>query len=205
MAEETPKTSYHHGNLRESLVQQAAEMVQRSGIDGVSLRKLAEAVGVSRTALYHHFKDKNALLCALAEQGFVHWREQAQTIFDRADINDREKLSQFVRDYIYWAADNPQLYDLMFGRTIWKNAQPTESLKLVAYPSFQYQVDMTRDWQQRGLLPATEDTLRLSQVTWGTMHGIARLLTWRQALRAIAPCLEVACLGDLTQRHELLV
>ncbi len=176
MAEETPKTSYHHGNLRESLVQQAAEMVQRSGIDGMSLRKLAEAVGVSRTALYHHFKDKNALLCALAEQGFVRWREQAQTIFDRADISDREKLSQFVRDYIYWAADNPQLYDLMFGRTIWKNAKPTESLKHVAYPSFQYQVDMTRDWQQRGLLPATEDTLRLSQVTWGTMHGIARLL-----------------------------
>lgn len=171
-----PKSPYHHGNLRESLVEQAAQMVQRSGIDGMSLRKLAEAVGVSRTALYHHFKDKNALLCALAERGFIRWREQAKAIFDQPNLTNKEKLSQFVRDYIYWAADNPQLYELMFGRTIWKNAKPTEALKEVAYPSFQYQVEMTRDWQQLGVMPATEDTLRLSQVTWGTMHGIARLL-----------------------------
>ena len=172
----SPKNSYHHGNLRASLVQQAALMLQQVGIEGLSLRKLAEAVGVSRTALYHHFKDKNALLCAITEQGFVRWRAEAEAIFAQDNLSNTEKLRQFVRDYIYYAADNPQLYDLMFGRTIGKNAQPTDELKAVAYPSFQHQVEMTRKWQELGVLPATEDTLRLSQVTWGTMHGIARLL-----------------------------
>ncbi len=151
-------------------------MLNEGGVESLSMRKLAEAVGVSRTALYHHFADKNALLCAVTEQGFTRWREEAERIFARDDISAHEKVRQFVRDYIYYAADNPQLYELMFGRTIWKNANPTDSLKAVAYPSFQQQVDMTRHWQAIGIMPASEDTLRLAQVTWGTMHGIARLL-----------------------------
>lgn len=170
------KLTYHHGNLRDSLIAKATQMLKAGGVDGLSMRKLADALGVSRTALYHHFKDKNALLCALAEQGFLRWREEAEAIFAQTDVEDYEKVRQFVRDYIYYAADNPELYDLMFGRTIWKNASPTEELKSVAYPSFQYQVDMTKQWQQKGIMPASEDSLRLAQVTWGTLHGIARLL-----------------------------
>ena len=49
-------------------------------------------------------------------------------------------------------------------------------LKEVAFPCFQFQVTMTRYWQDKGLLPNNQDALRLAQVTWGTLHGIARLL-----------------------------
>jgi len=56
------KTKYHHGDLRTTLLEVAGEMLKESGIEEVSLRKLAARVGVSRTAPYHHFKDKNALL-----------------------------------------------------------------------------------------------------------------------------------------------
>lgn len=176
MSQTVTKSNYHHGNLRDSLISEATMMLKTDGVDGLSMRKLADALGVSRTALYHHFKDKNALLCALAEQGFLRWREEAEVIFAQQDIDEYEKVRQFVRDYIYYAADNPQLYDLMFGRTIWKNANPTDELKSVAYPSFQHQVEMTKRWQQKGVMPASEDSLRLAQVTWGTLHGIARLL-----------------------------
>ena len=88
----------------------------------------------------------------------------------------KEKYRQFFHGYISYAADNPELYDLMFGRTIWKQNSATNELRDVAYPSFHYQVEMTKKWQEQGLMPSDEDTLRLSQVTWGTMHGIARLL-----------------------------
>lgn len=170
------KTAYHHGDLRSSLLSAATDLLKESGIEGLSLRKLADKVGVSRTAPYHHFKDKNALLCAIAEEGFRHWREIAERIFDQADLSAREKYRQFVHGYIHYAATNPELYDLMFGRTIWKQNAATDALKNVAYPSFQYQVSMTRKWQEQGLMPANADPLRLAQVTWGTMHGIARLL-----------------------------
>lgn len=170
------KSSYHHGDLRASLLGAAKSMLKESGIEGLSLRKLADRVGVSRTAPYHHFKDKNELLCAIAEEGFHHWHSQAESIFDQTGLDSKEKYRQFIHGYISYAADNPELYDLMFGRTIWKQKAATNDLKEVAYPSFQYQVSMTKRWQEQGLMPKSEDTLRLAQVTWGTMHGIARLL-----------------------------
>lgn len=170
------KNTYHHGDLRSTLVEAASSMLKDSGIDGLSLRKLADKVGVSRTAPYHHFKDKNELLCAIAEQGFARWQQDASEIFARNDLSAKDKYRLFIRGYIAYAADNPELYDLMFGRTIWKQNSATQNLRDVAYPSFQRQVEMTKHWQQQGLMPASEDTLRLAQVTWGTIHGIARLL-----------------------------
>lgn len=176
MKKNSSKSNYHHGDLRASLLQAATEMLAETGIENLSLRKLADRVGVSRTAPYHHFKDKNELLCAIAEEGFRHWHRQAETILAQQELSAREKYRQFVHGYIGYAADNPEMYELMFGRAIWKQAAATQALKDVAYPSFQNQVTMTRKWQEMGLMSRDQDTLRLAQVTWGTMHGIARLL-----------------------------
>ena len=170
------KRPYHHGDLRVSLIETASIMLKEGGVEDLSLRKLADRVGVSRTAPYHHFKDKNDLLCAIAEQGFHHWHEQARSIAENTELSQRDKFRQFVYGYIEYAAENPELYDLMFGRTIWKQQAATQSLKDVAYPSFQHQVRMIKLCQQNGLMPNDADSLRLAQVTWGTMHGIARLL-----------------------------
>ncbi|MDU0354618.1 TetR/AcrR family transcriptional regulator [Paraglaciecola aquimarina] len=170
------KSPYHHGDLRTTLIASASELLQEMGVAGLSLRKLAEKTGVSRTAPYHHFKDKNQLLCAIAEQGFIQWQQDAERIFNQKDVSLKEQYRQFFHGYIHYAATHPELYDLMFGRTIWKQSSATEDLKNVAYPSFNYQVKMTQAWQQQGLLPAGEKTLRLAQVNWATMHGIARLL-----------------------------
>lgn len=176
MSKVNSKSSYHHGDLRESLIQSATAMINEAGIEGLSLRKLADKVGVSRTAPYHHFKDKNALLSAIAEEGFRHWHQIAEEIFQQTNVSNKDKYRQFFYGYIRYAADNPELYDLMFGRTIWKDNSATPELKNIAYPSFQYQVELTRKWQKQGMMPEDEDTLRLAQVVWATMHGIARLL-----------------------------
>ncbi|WP_293749641.1 TetR/AcrR family transcriptional regulator [uncultured Paraglaciecola sp.] len=170
------KPSYHHGDLRSTLLNAANLLLKETGIEGLSLRKLADKVGVSRTAPYHHFKDKNQLLCAIAEQGFVQWQQDAANIFNQTGLSPKDKYRQFFHGYISYAADNPELYDLMFGRTIWKQNSATNELRNAAYPSFNHQVEMTKKWQSQGLMPKDENTLRLSQVTWGTMHGIARLL-----------------------------
>ena len=170
------KSTYHHGDLRSSLIEKATQMINQGGIDGLSLRKLAELVGVSRTAAYHHFKDKHELLCEVAAQGFLNWQRESESVFDHADWSDEEKYRRFVYAYVQFATSNPSLYELMFGGHIWKNNKSTDSLKKVAYPSFEYQVKMTKRWQNKGLLNKDEDTLRVAQVTWGTLHGIARLI-----------------------------
>ena len=67
-------SKYHHVNLRQSLLLAAKELIAEHGIEALSLRKLADKVGVSRTAAYHYFIDKNDLLCALAANGFRRWQ-----------------------------------------------------------------------------------------------------------------------------------
>ncbi len=168
--------SYHHGDLRQTLLQAAKQRLESHGIEGLSLRKLAEDAGVSRTAPYHHFKDKNALLSAIAAEGFEQWHKEAKVIFDDDSLTPQVRLKRFIRGYVGYADKHPQMYDLMFGRTIWKSGEPTDDLKSVAFPAFQFQVIMTKEWQKQGLLPTDKDTLRLAQVTWSTLHGIARLL-----------------------------
>jgi len=172
------KTKYHHGDLRTTLLAVAGEMLKESGIEEVSLRKLAARVGVSRTAPYHHFKDKNALLCGIAESGFNQLHQMNKTSFNAQGSSTKEKFSRFIHEYVNFAKSNPDLYELMFGRTIWKQENSTEELRNTAYPCFQYQVSMTREWQQLKLLnhSGEDNALRAAQVLWGTVHGIAKLL-----------------------------
>jgi AcrR family transcriptional regulator len=170
------KTKYHHGDLRKSLIEIATNMVSENGVDSLSLRKLAENIGVSRTAAYHHFKDKNELLCAIAEQGFEQWHQVSSEIFSHKTLSNEDRYRKFVHSYIGFATENPSLYELMFGQAIWKENHSTDSLKKIAYASFAYQVEMITLWQAQGLINADENTLRLAQVTWATLHGIARLV-----------------------------
>ena len=175
---------YHHGDLQSSLLATATAMVSEEGVEALSLRKLAERIGVSRTAAYHHYKDKNDLLSAIAAQGFIAWQKQAEKIFNDNTITEQEKYHTFVHFYVRFASQNAAIYKLMFGSTLWKsegktlNDKPTRSQALidVAYPSFQYQVEMTDAWQKKGILPKSQKTLRLAQVTWATLHGIAQLV-----------------------------
>ena len=170
------KSSYHHGDLKQTLLSAATEMIHESGIEQLSLRKLAESVGVSRTAAYHHFANKYDLLCAIATLGFTRWREQTDRLSADKALSTEEKYRAFVHQYLTFATENPHTYDLMFGRAIWKDQNSTEELRAVAYPCFDYQVTMTKQWQNDGILPTNENALRLAQVIWGTLHGIARLI-----------------------------
>ncbi len=170
------KASYHHGDLRRALIEATRQMIRDGGVEAVSLRKLAERVGVSRTAAYHYFRDKNVLLCTLAEEGFQRWQRQVAQICADDSRPPAARFHAYITWYMTNAADNPEYYDLMFGRAIWKRQSATDSLKTIAYAVFQKQVEMTREWQRQGVLPAEEDSLRLAQVTWGVLHGLARLL-----------------------------
>lgn len=184
----TKNSTYHHGDLQSSLLATATAMITEQGIEALSLRKLAERIGVSRTAAYHHFKDKNDLLCAIAAQGFTSWQTQAEQIFTNSKFTDQEKYHTFVRFYVRFASQNAAIYKLMFGSTLWKKegksegdeesdkSNSSQTLIDVAYPSFQYQLEMTQAWQQKGILPKSQNSLRLAQVTWATLHGIAQLV-----------------------------
>ena len=170
------KTSkYHHGDLRSQLIQQATMVIESEGVEGLSMRKLGEIIGVSRTALYHHFKNKQDLLAALAESGFATWKVVTNQILQDEKLTEIEKLHTYVRKYLIFSHEQKSTYELMFGNAIWKNELDTESLKQTAYSSFSDHLDLVKHWQNEGIVSKSQSSLRLAQVPWSTLHGMAKL------------------------------
>ncbi len=171
------KTNYHHGDLPKVLLQTATDMIREGGIEALSMRKLAERSNVSRTAPYHHYKDKNELLCAIAEQGFS---EKDQFLKDLTsnypDLDSRQLFEKYVLVYIRYAYQHQETYDLMFGKEIWKLGQPTESLKKISKANFRSWVEWIEQLQTDNIITAEHSALRVAQASWGTLHGLCRLL-----------------------------
>ncbi len=173
-----PKTKpYHHGDLRSALLAAASTIIREDGISKLSMRRLADQVGVSRTAPYHHFKDKNALLCAIAEMGFANQDAMIKAILERLGPNEGKNLfEQWVQAYIRFAHDNPETYDLMYGKEIWKLGEPTPALRLISKNSFHLWVDLVEQMQRQGVLSGNHSALKTAQASWASLHGLTRLL-----------------------------
>lgn len=171
----TKPPRYHHGNLRDVLLVEARTLLMEQGIEGLSLRRLAERAQVSRTAPYHHFSDKHSLLCAIALQGF----EELQALLDAVDFESQDlivAMKQFVQCYLRFATEQSEVYDLMFGRLLWKHGEPTAELKAVAYSTFRHYVRRVDSIIRASAAGEGADTLRLAQANWATLHGISRLM-----------------------------
>ncbi len=167
---------YHHGDLHHCLIAAAKEILQTSGLNSLSIRKLAEKTDVSRAAPYHHFKDKNELLCAIAVDGFL----QQDALIEKELIASTEtdptlRFERFILSFLRFAAENKEQYDLMYGGIIWKNGSPTEALSQVSKTSFKLWLDEIEKLQQAGILKQNATSLRLAQVTWATLHGLCHL------------------------------
>lgn len=111
-------TNYHHGDLKQSLVDTARAMITQEGIINFSLRKAALAVGVSQAAVYRHFSGKEELLAALACDCFLQVGRELQIAYEQADDDSRNKLKAVGLAYVVFASENPNLYRLMFDASL---------------------------------------------------------------------------------------
>jgi AcrR family transcriptional regulator len=110
--------SYHHGQLRTELIKLGLEALETEGAELISLRSLAERAGVSKTAPYRHFKDKEAFLGAVADEGFRLLCEELERAWTAADSPpDEAAVNPLVallgRAYMDFAVGHPALYRLM--------------------------------------------------------------------------------------------
>ena len=171
------RKAYHHGDLRKALLDDAVKLLREEGEAGLSMRNLAARAGVSRTAAYHHFEGKHALLCAVAEEGFKRFGKVFYPPeMEGDDTLNEQRIQRFVQDYIKFATGNSEYYDLMFGSQLWKTEKLTETLTQEAYRTFRGYVDGIRGWQESGQISKKLDPLRYAQVSWSTLHGMSRLL-----------------------------
>lgn len=115
------KLPYHHGDLRNALVDAGSNLIEHVGAESFSLREVAREVGVSANAAYRHFEDKGALLTAIAVSGFERLSSEMQEAMLAARPNGAVKsravarFNAVARAYVDLAREHPQLYGLMFG------------------------------------------------------------------------------------------
>lgn len=106
---------YHHGDLRNALLQAALELLAESGQENLSLREVAERAGVSSGAPYRHFENKDALLAALAEGGFRRLEGAMAEAMAKHPRHPLKQLREIAQAYLGMAEENPPFFKLMFG------------------------------------------------------------------------------------------
>jgi len=104
------RSTYHHGDLRAVILDEAARLVAERGADRVSLRELARAAGVSHAAPAHHFTDRRGLFTALATQGFL--------LLAEALIAARGRFADAALAYVRFAIEHPGHYQVMFNKSL---------------------------------------------------------------------------------------
>ena len=105
---------YHHGDLRRALIAAALPLIDREGLESLTLRRLASQVGVSHAAVYRHFRDKQALVDALALEGMMEMRRALQGSLS-GQSDPVAAFRAFYRAYVTYAVEHPVHFRVMYG------------------------------------------------------------------------------------------
>lgn len=160
---------YHHGNLREALLEAAELILEEEGLAGLSLRAVARRAGVSRTAPYRHFDDKDDLLSAVAARGF---RLLARSLEQASDgtAEPSDHMRGMARGYVRFASRHRALFRLMFGTG---RPQVAGSEELSEEGARAYAVIADAMAARTGAAPRARDA---TLAAWSLVHGLAMLV-----------------------------
>jgi AcrR family transcriptional regulator len=198
IADPPSRGAYHHGHLRDALVEAAAELVAVHGVEGFSLREAARAVGVSPAAAYRHFEDKSALLFAVAMDGMGRLAAMMDRAISRAPgpagtaVHAAAAFAAVGEAYVEFAVRHPSHFNVMFGS--WCDTPPSgekleEAASMVRHP-YQILVDILDDLVTAGAVTA-EARQGAEVPAWSAVHGLSSLLV-NQALELTRPEREAA-------------
>lgn len=170
---------YHHGNLRNSLIEAGIELINNEGEQHFSLRKVCTLCGVSQTAPYSHFKNKEELLQAMQDHVTLQFMEVLeQAAASCADRNDPYVIICMGKSYVMFFVNNPQYYRFLFSQPVMSvnlsmggeadnNFPPFELLKTTA----------VRIYGSSGMPEEKLEDMIISM--WATVHGLAGIATMK--------------------------
>ena len=187
------KRAYHHGDLERALVEAAVRMIQDEGVQALTLRGVGSRLGVSRTALYRHFEDKEALLARVAAEGFRRFHEALAASVARAAKRHADPMPAMAAAYMHFARSHPSHYQTMFSGVLtdWKKCP---DLLSHAEAAFNVLLDTIRSEQQQGRI-GPGNPIELAEITWALSHGIATLGMARHLQRTPTRLEDLAVLG----------
>ena len=163
--------TYHHGDLRAALLQVTLQLIRETGADGVTLREVTRRAGVSHTAPYRHFRDKEDLMAAIAREGFDLLAKEMRRASAAAGTA-RENLIAGGRAYVSVALRRPEHFKVMFRTDL--DAQRHPDARKSADAAFAGLLALVTAAFPRA------DALAAARMAWSQVHGIASLAIGRQ-------------------------
>lgn len=183
MADRAKHNSYHHGNLEKALVDAGVEIVERDGASSLSVRAVAREVGVSHAAPHHHFRDRNELAAAVAQEGFHQLGMRLEKVIGDRSMDPVERLTSACLAYVGFATNNPQLYRAMYAADLYEAIERSETsrghsshwferLNETKAKVFGLFVELVTAGQKQGQL-RHGDASHLAKVATSLAHGLA--------------------------------
>lgn len=170
------EANYHHGDLKNALLESAVDLLRKHGPQAFSLRELALSVGVSSAAPYRHFKTKEKLFSALAVRGFSILTAGFIGAIQNHPDNPIEQLHNVGLSYYEFARQYPEHLQMMFGNII----PQTEIAKDVEFgaaagQAFGALVQVVKSCQKKNFFKTSDDSKMLAILMWSSIHGFAAL------------------------------
>lgn len=165
---------YHHGDLKNALIQAGVEILAQEGVGGLSLRKVAKQAGVSHAAPYSHFVDKQALIAAISTEGFKQLSLQIREIFEANQPEPATLLVETAWAYLQFALNEPDRFKLMFSSVLEKEKEYPEFVEY-SKKNFSQIVEVIKLCQSAGIIRAGTPDLTTVSI-WSTVHGLVMLV-----------------------------
>lgn len=170
------RKGYHHGSLKEALIDAAQILIAEKGPEGFSMADACRAAGVSTAAPYRHFADRGALVEAVALQGFEKLADQLRPARDSHPAGTVESIVAMGQAYVGFAEKEPAQFKLMFSchPAVQPDGQPPEDGK----PCFMVVLEAVAAWfaRQGETSPPEQRVLNTALMLWTIVHGTAYLL-----------------------------
>jgi AcrR family transcriptional regulator len=168
------RRTYHHGDLKNALIQAGVEILAKESVEGLTLRKVAQRAGVSHNAPYSHFPDKQSLIAAISTEGFKQLYGELDTVISIYSNDPKRQLQEGAWAYVQFAMNNTEIFKIMFSGVLEKEKDYPAFVD-ISQKTFHRVVDIVRACQTAGILHTTLPELMAVSV-WGQIHGIISLL-----------------------------
>ncbi len=170
------RRGYHHGNLRQALIEAALDLIADKGPAGFTFAEAARSAGVSPAAPYRHYRDRDELLVEIAVQGFGVFRDALAKAWYDGRPAPHDALIRMGKAYLRFAKDNPAFYAAMFEAGLPTGDYP--EMKKAADSAF----DVLREAAETVAGTAQDEkdrppSLMLALHIWALAHGVASLFS----------------------------
>ena len=170
------KNEYHHGNLREDYLSIAFSYLNNHDVNTLTLKILSDATDTSRSAIYRHFRNKDALIASMIEKGFEKFNATMAPVLTESNQPLVDRFYLATKTYVEWAKKHPNLYRLLFGNT-YANLRDNiidinDDTSITGFGALKQAIE---EGQASGIIEK-KSSYTQAIIIWSSLHGLSSLI-----------------------------